>query len=376
MPTLAIAGDLYPGAISTPHLVRGDAEGLLGDLMDPLRSADLRLVNLEGPLVEAPSPIAKIGPGHSIAVDCVRGLRSAGFDVANLGNNHAMDHGPAGLATTMRACREQGIATVGAGIDLPTSGEVLIRKVGSLRLGMLSYTEHEFGIATPTSPGTNPLDLIHFVRTVQARGKDWDYLVVLLHGGNEYYAYPRPQLREICRFLIEQGARAVILQHSHCAGCYETYRDGVIVHGQGNFVFDERSKRPCEQDGFLVMLDVRDDGGHALRVVPFEQRADAPGPRRLTGARETEFLEGLAGRSRAIAEPGFVEKEWEAYTRANADRFLSLIHGYHRRIRELDQKFHFLRPFYSQKRLRMLLHLLRCESHRETLIDVLSHELR
>ena len=35
------------------------------------------------------------------------------------------------------------------------------------------------------------------------------------------------------RFIIEQGARMVICQHSHCAGCYEKYQNGHIIYGQG-----------------------------------------------------------------------------------------------------------------------------------------------
>lgn len=375
MVSIAIAGDLYPGSQSTPYLAKGETEPVFGSLLEILKESDLRVFNLEGPLINEPSPINKIGPVHAIEQDCIQGLQNAGFDVANLGNNHLMDHGPHGLENTVRHCRENGISCVGAGENLHSAEQVLIRDVKGLRVAFLSYCEHEFGVATAGTCGVNPLDLIHFIRTVTADRKRWDYLVVLLHGGNEYYPYPRPKLRNLCQLMIEQGANAVILQHSHCAGCYEKYKGGYIIYGQGNFLFDERSSRDCEKDGALVLLDIEGPGQHQVRFVPIAHSASRPGPERMGREEEVAFLRGFEDRSKALNEPGFVEREWECYTRSSAARYLSLLHGYGRRIRELDQKFHFLHPLYSKRRILMLLHLIRCESHRDTIIDALAQEV-
>ncbi|HXG47666.1 MAG TPA: CapA family protein, partial [Methylomirabilota bacterium] len=331
MPAIAIAGDVYPGKRSTPHLKAGAVETVFDGLLEPLRECHLRLANLEGPLVRTPSPIEKVGPLHIIDGDCLTGLAAAGFQVLNLGNNHAMDHGAAGLRYTLERCREQGVAWVGAGENLAAAARVLVREVGGLRVGFYSCTEHEFGIATTTEWGTNPLDVIQFARMVRAHRHEWDYLVVLLHGGNEYYPYPRPALRRVCQFMIEQGANAVVCQHSHCAGCWEEHEGGFIVHGQGNFLFDERSARPCEQEGFLVVLDVEGPQRHRLRLVPFAQVADRPGPVRMSAAAEAAFRRELDERSAAIRQPGFVEEKWAEFSRGNADRYLSLLHGYGRR---------------------------------------------
>ncbi|MCC7374085.1 MAG: CapA family protein [Verrucomicrobiales bacterium] len=376
VPRIVIAGDLYPGVLSSPLLQAGDAGAVFGDLMPDLQRADLRIVNLEGPLVSRPDPLPKIGPHHAIDEKCIKGLKAAGFDVLNVGNNHSMDQGESGLRNTLKSIGDAGLAAVGGGENLNAAGEVLVRRVGDVRVGILSYTEHEFGIASATRPGTNPLDLVHFIRTVESRRDAWDYLVVLLHGGNEYYPYPRPQLREWCRLMLERGARAVVLQHSHCPGCIEEHAGGYIVHGQGNFVFDERSARPCEQEGFLVILDIPDPARHSLTYVPFSLPQRTPGPRRMTGDAEQSFRTALDARSKEIQEPGAVERRWEEFCAGNTDRYLSLIHGYPRRIREWDMKFHFLRRFYNKRRMLMLLHLLRCESHRELLVNLLSRETR
>jgi poly-gamma-glutamate capsule biosynthesis protein CapA/YwtB (metallophosphatase superfamily) len=375
MPTIFVAGDIYAGRLSAPLLEKGEPASVFHRLLGILKDGDLRLANLEGPLCDSPSPIAKIGPLHAMPEKCAVGLRLAGFDVLNLGNNHIMDQGAQGLQSTIVRCKEQGIACVGAGPDVVAAGQPVVKSVHGVRVGFLSYAEHEFGMASSTEPGANPLNLIHFMRVVGSHRNEWDYLVVLLHGGNEYYPYPRPDLQDTCRFMIEQGADAVICQHSHCAGCYENYQDGYIVYGQGNLLFDERTSRPCEQDGFLVRLDIEPGQKIRMRPIPFFQSRTAPGPD-LDTSREAEFLDGLEERSQAILQPGFVQQQWDSYCRTNTDRYLGLLLGYNRRLRELDKKVPFLHLFRSRSRMRMLLQLLRCESHREVLIGSLNGILR
>ena len=106
--------------------------------------------------------------------------------------------------------------------------------IQDIKIGFIGLSEHEFSLATEESWGANPLDLIDYIRNIKANSSEYDYLVVLLHGGSEHYPFPSPRLMETCRFLVEEGANAVVCQHSHCAGCYEEYLGRHIVYGQGN----------------------------------------------------------------------------------------------------------------------------------------------
>ena len=85
-----------------------------------------------------------------------------------------------------------------------------------------------------------------------------------MHGGNEGYPYPSPRLMDTCRFLVEQGANAVICQHSHCVGCYEEYRGGHIVYGQGNLIFDASIPPPGWNEGVLVRLHISENGNSQM----------------------------------------------------------------------------------------------------------------
>src|SRR5215472_6735284 len=193
MATILIGADICPIEGNKPFFVRGYAESLFHDLLPEFEHADLVMANLECPLIERPSPISKTGPNFGEPPECINGIRAAGIDVLCLANNHVLDHGPAGLENTLEVCRKAGIATVGAGTSLAEARKILVRLVGSIRVGILALAEHEFSIARNGSHGANPLDLIGFVRDVRNHRNEFDYLIVLLHGGDEFYV-PSPRI--------------------------------------------------------------------------------------------------------------------------------------------------------------------------------------
>jgi poly-gamma-glutamate synthesis protein (capsule biosynthesis protein) len=260
MPTVLIGADICPIEANTQYLIRGDTETLFHDLLPEFEAADLVLANLECPLIERPSPIRKTGPTFGEAPSCINGIKAGGIDVLCLANNHILDHGAAGLANTLKVCAEAGIATVGAGRNLAEARKILIRELGGVRVGILAVAEHEFSIATRDSWGANPLDPVDVVRNVRAQWDQFDYLIVLVHGGDEFLV-PSPRIKETCRFMIEMGANAVLVQHPHVLGGYEEYQGGHIVYGQGALLMDEAIYRDRKSfhEGFLVKLLIGND---------------------------------------------------------------------------------------------------------------------
>ena len=372
--TAIIGGDVCPIGRNEPLFKAGDAKAIFSDLLPEIQAADLSIINMECPLIRQPSPIGKVGPALHVAEACVQGLVNAGIKLVGLANNHAMDHGPLGLETTMAACNQNGIGTVGAGADIAAAARIVVWEVRGVRLGILAVAEHEFGIAGTDAPGVNPLDVMAFVRTVEASHSTYDKLLVLVHGGNEHYPYPRPGLMDVCRFLVEQGANAVICQHSHSAGCMETYRGAPIIYGQGNFIFDSPSKYADWPDGLLVRLTVPLEGNIRHELIPLRQSDAIPGARRQTGAAAEKFLAGFDARSKAIQEPGFVERQFEIFCRAHKRYYLHSLHGKPGILRRVAGKLDLLHYLDSRYKQQLRLNLIRCESHHEALLGVLSAE--
>jgi poly-gamma-glutamate synthesis protein (capsule biosynthesis protein) len=376
MVSLIIGADVCPIEGNQPYFLNGDAGALLHDLLPEFEQADLSVANLECPLIEHQTPILKTGPTFGEPGACINGIKQAGIDVLCLANNHILDHGAPGLENTLAVCTQAGIQTVGAGPNLDAARRILIRDLGGLRVGILAVAEHEFSIATRNSAGANPLDLIGFVRNITAHRAQFDYLIVLLHGGDEFLV-PSPRIQDTCRFMVELGANAVIVQHPHVLGGYEDYRRGHIVYGQGALLMDEAIYRQRESfhEGFLVKLSIAADATSTMDIVPFTQSNPAPGARRMPKDREEKFRQALAERSAAVQDDAFVQAEWLKFCEERKHDYISSLLGHNRILSKLNSRGWLTRLLYNQRVLLRVRNIVCCETHREAIETIFNHHL-
>lgn len=377
MVQILIGADICPIGRNQPLFEAGDATALLGDLLPEIQAADLVMANLECPLIENTSPIAKTGPNFGVSPACINAIKAAGIDVLGLANNHIMDHGAPGLLNTLRVCQEAGIATVGAGHSLAEARRILIKRIGKVRIGILGLAENEFSIAHNGSPGANPLDLIDFVRNINARRSDFDYLIVLLHGSAEFHV-PTPRTRETCRFMVEMGANAVIVQHPHCLGGYENYRGGHIVYGQGALLMDEDIYRDRKSfhEGFLVKLLVAEDATSTMELVPFVQSDPAPGARRMNPEQERAFRAALAESSKAVTDDALLEAQWMKFCEEHKHSYVSALLGLNRVLSKLNAGGLLQRFLYTGRALLGTRNIVCCETHREAIQTIFDRLLK
>lgn len=372
---ILIAGDTCPIGRNEILFQEGDSTSLLNDLLPEFEQADLSIINLESPLILEKSPIQKIGPNFGVSIDCVKGLKAMKVGVVGLANNHIMDHGSQGLLSTIQALDAQGIAHVGAGEDLSEARTILVQEVNGLRIGILAVAEYEFGIAAINTPGANPMDVIDFVRNTHEHRFEYDTLIVLVHGGNEHYSYPHPLLMDTCRFFIEQGAGAVICQHSHRVGCAETYKGSPIIYGQGNFLFDMPSPYPSWKKGCLVKLSINLTGDCSAQLIPFHQSSGNPGARRMSLDDEFKWHFEFNERSNYLSNPQIIEEKWRLFCRDRKRYYLHTLHGKPSLCRRLLGKLDLLHVLDNSEKQRARLNIIRCESHREALRTILESEI-
>jgi hypothetical protein len=370
--TILVGGDIAPMNRDLPLFREGAAAALFNDLLPEFAAADFSVINLECPLIDAASPIAKVGPNLGAPPDCIRALKNAGIRAACLANNHVMDHGPQGLRRTIQACAEQGIHTFGAGPNLTEAGQLLIENLGGLRVAFLGMAEREFSIAGRDAWGANPLDTIDFCRAVPAAKGRYDRLIVLVHGGIEHYPYPSPRFQKTCRFLVEQGANAVICQHTHCPGAWEYYRGAPIVYGQGNLVFDLPGMAPSWHEGYLarLLLDAASPEV-AVEIIPYEQSREGVGARRMPPAEEAAFRGELAKRASALGNPEELERLWREFCETRKASYFSDLRGHGRLLRGLNRRLRFAERGLSRQSLLVLLNRLQCDAHREAVETIL-----
>jgi poly-gamma-glutamate synthesis protein (capsule biosynthesis protein) len=195
-------------------------------------------------------------------------------------------------------------------------------------------------------------------------------LVVLLHGAAEFHA-PTPRIQDTCRFLVEQGASAVVVQHPHVIGGWEEYSGGQIVYGQGALVMDEAiyRDRASFHEGILVRLELESKLPPRMEVIPFVQSSPVPGARKLQGEARDRLLESLEERNARVKDPAWVVREWQRFCDAREHGCVSSVLGHGRLLRWLNLRGALERWFY-RRRLLGVRNMVLCETHRETLRSI------
>jgi poly-gamma-glutamate synthesis protein (capsule biosynthesis protein) len=343
----------------------GDAERVFKDVIPLIQGCDYAVGNLECPLCEPDQPILKSGPNLSAPVSSAATLHKAGFRAMGLANNHILDFGPTGLQSSLEACQASGLATFGAGKDLASAQPPHIVEIRGQRIAFLAIAEDERCLAGPTSAGANPLDPIPVVRTIATFKDSFDRLVIILHGGNEGFQFPSPWLRDQCHFLIEQGADAVLCQHSHCIGAMETYQMGTILYGQGNFLFNYDSHGSLGGQGLGVVIAFPAAGPALLELHPIEQAPDAIGIRLCAPESARKILDGLQGRSAVLKDALQYGQVWKDWCERQRDAYLTKVFGLGKWLGRLNRGCWMFR-FLSSRTLLGIYNIVSCESHRAT----------
>jgi poly-gamma-glutamate synthesis protein (capsule biosynthesis protein) len=214
---------------------------------DDLSGADLAVVNLEMALTERGTPAPKDFVFRA-PMSYADALTHAGVDVAVLANNHAMDYGAEGLADTLTALDERGIAHVGAGMNAAEAYAPLVVERSGLRVAFVAFTafpndsisgfEARSFEAGPDSAGVAWLTTESLVAGIEAARQVGDIVIAVFHTGLEFQDAPNADQVFWSRLAIDSGATLLIGHHPHVLQGLELYGGGAIAYSLGNFVFD------------------------------------------------------------------------------------------------------------------------------------------
>lgn len=339
-PRLLIAGDWASIRIHHDAAQRNPAD-LYGGLVGRIAAADLAIVNLEC-VLGGESPVPKDGPNLKGDPDSARALKTAGFDLATLANNHMMDYGSEGLQATLNACHAAGLATVGAGRNENEALEPAYCEVQGLRVGVLNLSDREDGEAGNNTPGVADGFSYAVDQAVQTMRDHSDFCVVIAHGGKEYVPVPsRYWYEQLLRYGLS-GADMVVAHHPHVpqgmTWLNAPGRNPVpIIFSTGNFVFrpaasDGTNIPPHTADGYLVEAAIEPHRVTGLKLWPYEIQQEA-GPRPLETPQALEaFRHCLEAQSAPLTDPAKVAAWFDATCKWLWD------HGYRERLEGLTAK--------------------------------------
>ena len=375
---ILIGADIVPTATNQGLFENAETERLVDHgLRGVLQHADYRIFNLEVPLTDKETPVKKCGPNLIASTKSVAGLKRLGIDFFTLANNHILDQGEQGLRSTREQLDSVGIAYAGVGETISEAAKPYLVELDGKKLGIYCCAEHEFSIVGENRPGANPFDPLESLDHIAALKAQCDYVVCLYHGGKEHYRYPSPDLQKVCRKIVEKGADLVVCQHTHCIGCEEKWRNGTIVYGQGNFLFDY-SDSEFWQTSILIQVDLMD---FAVEYIPIQKNQNAV---QLASSEEAQkIMASMQSRTGQIQQAGFVEENYAEFAKA-------MIGGYMMRD-NTAMKSRFIRGLnklighrISQKMIRdrlnryamLYINQYSCEAHRELILKGLESSIR
>lgn len=354
----------------------GDVHTLVGDnIYNILLSSDACIFNIEAPLYDENSPIIKCGPCLKMSSKSICGIKNLKPAVVTLANNHIMDHGIDGLKNTINCLNDAGIPFVGAGMNLADASKCYVIERDGIRIGVYSVAEHEFSIANGVQPGANPFDPLDSFDHISNLKNETDFVMVLYHGGKEYYRYPSPYIQRVFKKMVDKGADFVVAQHTHCIGAFEEYKGALLVYGQGNFIFDGGNNEYWNS-GILVKLDIT-KSSFAYSFIPFVK--DSGCIRAVEEKNIDYFLNDFYERSDNIKNSDFVNNTYDNYCISSIDSYFSFIHGSKEtllfRVFNKISRNHLVSNMYSLKQKNSLLNVIECEAHRELVINGLKKRI-
>ncbi len=241
---------------------REEPETIFRHVRQTLHAADISFANSEQTFAEGGYLIR--GHGSNSESRNLPAVKSAGFDIISMANNHTLDWGPEVLVDTLVKMQEASLPYVGAGKNIEEAHRPVILERNGTKVGFLAYSsvhpkgyeaeKDKPGLAqvrvwtiyeqTDYQPGTPPRivtipysqDIQTMVEDIKSLKKQADVVIVSTHWGQHIIPRIIPMYCfDIGHAAIDAGADIVLGCHTHICKGIEMYRGKPIFYSTGNF---------------------------------------------------------------------------------------------------------------------------------------------
>jgi poly-gamma-glutamate synthesis protein (capsule biosynthesis protein) len=174
----------------------------------------------------------------------VRYMKLAPVTIANMANNHVLDCGAQGIEQTKNILSQNGIFSVGAGLNLSEACEPLRVQVKGWRIVFVSYDFVLTELVSATSDGAGAATLAGCQQNLlKIRSDNVDLLVVSIHYGIWSSEVTQDQIDLVIR-LLDAGADLVIGHSPHIPQAVIAKNGKLAFFSLGNFIFRPDYRMP------------------------------------------------------------------------------------------------------------------------------------
>lgn len=260
-----------------PELRSYSATTPWGNTLSLLRSADLRLINLETAVTTHATKWPNKVFNYRMHPKNLEILKVAGIDYVTLANNHTLDFSEQGLKDTVQAVRDVGIKFAGAtdSTEAGDAGKPAVLDLQGHSIQVFAASDH------PSDwKRVQQFNYIDYSASTRSRLKEQiasagptSLRFFSVHWGPNYSWQPAQEIRDLAHFLIDECEVDIIHGHSshHIQGV-EIYKGKPIIYGCGDFVDDYALTPEYRNDISAVwqIIVIEESGNSRLRPVRLE----------------------------------------------------------------------------------------------------------
>lgn len=171
-------------------------------------------------------------------------LKDIRVNVVELSGNHNRDFGEASFLATLAWFKMNGMRTFGGGSDEASANAPLFLDLhGGGAIGIIGFNELcPLGeCAVGKRPGANRFEMSKARKAVEEmrRARPRAFIIATVQFGETNGYQPTRSQRSISLALVDAGADLVFGSQAHQVQQMEFYKGKVILHGLGNFFFDQ-----------------------------------------------------------------------------------------------------------------------------------------
>lgn len=201
-----------------------------------------------------------------------------------------------------------------------------------------------------------------------------DFIVVIVHGGSEYYQLPSPRMQETYRFFVDAGADAVVNHHQHCYSGYEIYNGKPIFYGLGNFCFDWEGKRN-QQWNYSLLLELYLEDNISFKLIPVLQCNEDPKVVPLFAEEAEKVMRMIESFNRVILDSTQLRSRFSEFVKTRFADIRIAFSPYTNRFLKALCNRRLLPSFISKKKKLLLYNYIECQSHCDVITEYLTEAL-
>lgn len=278
-PQIFFVGDIMMGRdVETRMEKYGYAYPFAG-VQDIILNADISIGNFEGTVSEIHEQTPLFAMKFSIKPEYLAYLKTVGFDVLSLSNNHSLDYGSSSLMYTRTLCESYALLCAGSPNTL-----------NSYSTQVVSVDEKKVGIIFLHTLITEP-DTQSLKRILAELSERSDIQVAYIHWGEEYELTHNKTQEQFAQVLIDNGVDAVIGHHPHVAQDIGFYKGKPIFYSMGNFIFDQYFSDDV-QEMYGINMAIHDKFV-VYTVIPMSSALSRSQPHRMSYNSQKPFFKRL-----------------------------------------------------------------------------------